>query len=93
MLMELGFADLGSFVDRVLPDSIKMSHRLAEVLPVPLSESEVLAELRSRASENRPLRSMIGNGYFGTFTPPVITRNLLENPAWYTAYKIGRAHV
>ena len=86
MLMELGFADLGSFIDRVLPDSIKMSHRLAEVLPVPLSESEVLAELRSRASENRPLRSMIGNGYFGTFTPPVITRNLLENPAWYTAY-------
>ena len=84
--MELGFADLGSFIDRVLPDSIKMSHRLAEVLPVPLSESEVLAELRSRASENRPLRSMIGNGYFGTFTPPVITRNLLENPAWYTAY-------
>ncbi len=86
MLMELGFADLGSFVDRVLPDSIKMSHRLAEVLPVPLSESEVLAELRSRASENRPLRSMIGNGYFGTLTPPVITRNLLENPARYTAY-------
>ncbi len=86
MLMELGFADLGSFIDRVLPDSIKMSHRLAEVLPMPLSESEVLAELRSRASENRPLRSMIGNGYFGTFTPPVITRNLLENPAWYTAY-------
>jgi glycine dehydrogenase len=86
MLMELGFADLGSFIDRVLPDSIKMSHRLAEVLPMPLSESEVLAELRSRAAENRPLRSMIGNGYFGTFTPPVITRNLLENPAWYTAY-------
>ena len=86
MLMELGFADLGTFIDRVLPDSIKMSHRLAEVLPMPLSESEVLAELRSRASENRPLRSMIGNGYFGTFTPPVITRNLLENPAWYTAY-------
>jgi len=86
MLMELGFADLGTFIDRVLPDSIKMFHRLAEVLPMPLSESEVLAELRSRASENRPLRSMIGNGYFGTFTPPVITRNLLENPAWYTAY-------
>ncbi len=86
MLMELGFADLGTFIDRVLPDSIKMSHRLAEVLPQPLSESEVLSELRLRATENRPLRSMIGNGYFGTFTPPVITRNLLENPAWYTAY-------
>lgn len=86
MLMELGFADLGTFIDRVLPDSIKMSHRLAEVLPQPLSENEVLAELRLRATENRPLRSMIGNGYFGTFTPPVITRNLLENPAWYTAY-------
>ena len=86
MLMELGFADLGTFIDRVLPDSIKMSHRLAEVLPQPLSESEVLAELRLRATENRPLRSMIGNGYFGTITPPVITRNLLENPAWYTAY-------
>ncbi len=86
MLMELGFSDLGSFINRVLPDSIKMSHRLSEVLPEPISESEVLAELRLLASANRPIRSMIGNGYFGTLTPPVITRNLLENPAWYTAY-------
>ena len=86
MLMELGYEDLTSFIDRVLPDSIKISQRLAEVLPAPVSESDVLAELRSRAAENQVVRSMIGNGYFGTFTPPVITRNLLENPAWYTAY-------
>ena len=86
MLMELGFADLASFIEKVLPDSIKISQRLSEVLPPPLAENEVLAELRSRAEENQPIRSMIGNGYFGTITPPVITRNLLENPAWYTAY-------
>src|SRR6202034_2120446 len=55
-------------------------------LPAPLSEAEALAELRRMAGRNQVLTSMIGLGYYGTVTPAVIRRNLLENPAWYTAY-------
>ena len=86
MLMELGFGTLNEFIEEVVPDSIKISQALSSVLPDALPEHEVLGELREFASRNRPIRSMIGNGYFGTHTPSVILRNLLENPAWYTAY-------
>ena len=86
MLMELGFQSLEDFIETVVPETIKIAESLEGALPAPISEHEVLSELRHLASLNRPIRSMIGNGYFGTLTPPVITRNLLENPAWYTAY-------
>ncbi len=84
MLATLGFASLDELVDRAVPGSIKTDHRLG--LPEPASEQDVLAELRALAQTNQVLTSMIGLGYHDTVTPPVIRRNILENPAWYTAY-------
>lgn len=86
MLMELGFQSLETFIGEVVPETIKITDSLQRSLPDPISEHEVLSELRHLASLNQSVHSLIGNGYFGTVTPPVIKRNLLENPAWYTAY-------
>jgi glycine dehydrogenase len=86
MLMELGFADLNQFTNTVLPESIKIIDDFSEHLPKAISEYEVLAELRELAQQNGQYRSLIGNGYYGTHTPHVILRNVLENPSWYTAY-------
>ncbi len=84
MLAAIGFGSLDELVDTALPDAIKSDRRLD--LPAPASEQEVLAELHALARDNRVLKSMIGLGYHATITPPVIRRNILENPAWYTAY-------
>jgi glycine dehydrogenase len=86
MLHELGFADLDTFIKSVVPENIAMGQRLADVLPIALSEVETIAELRKLASQNQVFDSFIGTGYYGTITPAVILRNVLENPAWYTAY-------
>lgn len=86
MLAELGFETIEEFIDQVLPSSIAMGQRLEEILPPPVTETEVIDELRSLASENKVFTSLIGTGYYGTITPAVILRNVLENPAWYTAY-------
>ena len=86
MLHELGFADLDSFIKAVVPENIAMGERLADVLPAALSEVETVAELRKLAGLNQVFDSFIGTGYYGTITPAVILRNVLENPAWYTAY-------
>ena len=86
MLHELGFADLDSFIKSVVPENIAMGHHLKDVLPTALSEVETVAELRKLANQNQVLDSFIGTGYYGTITPAVILRNVLENPAWYTAY-------
>ena len=86
MLLELGFADLDSFIKAVVPENIAMGQRLADVLPPALSEVETTAELRKLAGLNQVFDSFIGTGYYGTITPAVILRNVLENPAWYTAY-------
>ena len=86
MLHELGFADLDSFIKSVVPENIAMGQRLADVLPAALSEVETIAELRKLANQNQVFDSFIGTGYYGTITPAVILRNVLENPAWYTAY-------
>ena len=86
MLHELGFADLNSFIKSVVPENIAMGERLADVLPPALSEVETIAELRKLADQNQVFDSLIGTGYYGTITPAVILRNVLENPAWYTAY-------
>ena len=83
MLAALGLTDLEQLVEQSLPRSIRSTEPLA--LPPALSESETLAVLRELASRNRPLASMIGLGYHGTVTS-VIRRNVLESPAWYTAY-------
>ena len=86
MLHELGFADLESFIKAVVPENIAMGQRLADVLPEALSEVQTIAELRKLANQNQVFDSFIGSGYYGTITPAVILRNVLENPAWYTAY-------
>ncbi|MDQ6697226.1 MAG: aminomethyl-transferring glycine dehydrogenase [Actinomycetota bacterium] len=84
MLAAIGFVSLDDLVDHALPDAIKSSDPLA--LGAAISEHEALAELRALASRNHVVTSMIGLGYHATTTPPVIRRNILENPAWYTAY-------
>ena len=86
MLHELGFANLESFIKAVVPENIAMGHHLKDVLPPALSEVETIAELRKLANQNQVFDSFIGTGYYGTITPAVILRNVLENPAWYTAY-------
>ena len=86
MLQVLGYIDLSAFIQDVVPSNIRIATELSQVLEVPKSEVEVIAELRSIASENEVFRSLIGTGYYGTIVPPVIKRNVLENPAWYTAY-------
>src|SRR5215218_7559569 len=84
MLAALGLHSLEQLVDQSLPQSIRSTEPLG--LPPALSESETLGVLREFASRNRPLTAMIGLGYHGTVTPSVIRRNVLESPAWYTAY-------
>ena len=84
MLGELGYDDLDAFIADIVPASIALDRPLA--LEPGRSEREVLAELRGLAERNSVFRSYIGMGYHGTFTPPVIQRNVLENPGWYTAY-------
>ena len=84
MLAELGYATLNELINDVVPASIRRLDALD--LPAPLGEQAMLHRLRSLASRNQTPVSLIGMGYSGTVTPPVILRNVLENPAWYTAY-------
>ena len=84
MLEAIGYASLDDLLADAVPASIR--EKLALALPPAASEAEVAAELRALAARNDVLTSMIGLGYYDTITPPVIRRNVLENPAWYTAY-------
>jgi glycine dehydrogenase len=84
MLAVLGLADVAELVDRTVPPGVRQAEPLA--LPAAAPEADVLAELRRLAERNRPHTSLIGLGYADTITPPVVQRNVLENPAWYTAY-------
>ncbi|MCI3225887.1 aminomethyl-transferring glycine dehydrogenase [Streptomyces sp. NP-1717] len=84
MLAQVGYGSLDELTAAAVPDVIKSAEALR--LPDARTEAEVLAELRSLADRNKVLAPMIGLGYYGTFTPPVILRNVMENPAWYTAY-------
>ncbi len=84
MLAALGLGSLEDLVAQAMPAGIRMDHPLN--LPPALSETEALTALRGLAARNRPLRAMIGLGYHGTVTPSVVRRNVLEDPAWYTAY-------
>ena len=86
MLQALGYSDLESFIKDVEPGNIAIKGVIENSIGVGKSEIEVLAELRAIASENRVFSSLIGTGYYGTIVPPVIKRNVLENPSWYTAY-------
>ncbi|MGW0550382.1 aminomethyl-transferring glycine dehydrogenase [Streptomyces altiplanensis] len=84
MLAQVGYGSLDELTAAAVPDVIKSAEALG--LPDARTEAEVLAELRTLADRNQVLAPMIGLGYYGTFTPPVILRNVMENPAWYTAY-------
>jgi glycine dehydrogenase len=84
MLAQVGYSNLDELTAAAVPAAIRSLEALD--LPDARSEAEVLAELRALAGRNQVLRPMIGLGYHGTFTPPVILRNVLENPSWYTAY-------
>ncbi len=86
MLNSLGYKDLETFIADVVPQNIAIKGVIEAALDAERSEVEVIAELRAIASENKVYRSLIGTGYYGTIVPPVIKRNVLENPAWYTAY-------
>jgi len=84
MLKAVGYASVEDLMDAAIPEVIRWHGELA--LPAAASEEEAIAELRAIAARNTVSTSMIGLGYYGTFTPAVIRRNVLENPAWYTAY-------
>ena len=86
MLKDIGASSLDSFIADVVPQSIFIKESLDKYLPDAISEEAAIAELRSLAKKNEVARSLIGAGYYGTITPPVVLRNILENPAWYTAY-------
>jgi glycine dehydrogenase len=84
MLAALGFDSLEDLMNAAMPDGIRSAAEIA--LPPAASERDAARELREAAARNRPLEPMIGLGYHGTLTPPVVRRNVLEDPSWYTAY-------
>ena len=84
MLKMVGAPNLNALIDETLPESIRQKEPLD--FGKPMSERELLYHMRVTASKNKVMNSLIGQGYYGTVTPPVIQRNILENPAWYTAY-------
>src|SRR6266540_3714520 len=91
MLREVGFEDLDSLVEAAVPRNIRLDRDLN--LPEAKSEMEALAKLRAISRKNKIARSFIGCGYHGCITPPVIQRNILENPGWYTAYTPYQAEI
>src|SRR3546814_16399950 len=84
MLAQIGVPSLDALIDRAVPKPIRSKAPLD--LPPSRAERDVLGELRRMAGRNRLLKSLIGAGYYDTFTPPVILRNVMESPGWYTAY-------
>jgi glycine dehydrogenase len=91
MLTLLGHKNLDGLTDAAVPQKIRSQKKLK--LPPVRSEFEALAELKRIASENKVFRSFIGQGYYDTITPPVIQRNVLENPGWYTQYTPYQAEI
>src|SRR5688572_28421741 len=91
MLATLGFDSLDALVEAAVPAGIRRPTPMT--LDAPLTEPEALADLERIAAGNRVMRSMIGMGYYGCHTPTVILRNIVENPAWYTAYTPYQAEI
>ncbi|MCK6414042.1 MAG: aminomethyl-transferring glycine dehydrogenase [Giesbergeria sp.] len=91
MLSVIGEASRRALIDGIVPRSIARGQAMD--LPAPATEAAALAELKAIASKNKLLKSFIGQGYYGTHTPGVILRNILENPAWYTAYTPYQAEI
>jgi glycine dehydrogenase len=91
MLAVVGAASRRALIEGIVPASI--ARRSAMAIPAAITEAAALAEMQAIAAKNRVLRSFIGQGYYGTHTPGVILRNILENPAWYTAYTPYQAEI
>src|SRR3954462_13694156 len=91
MLAAIGVSSLDALIDQTVPESIRLRRPLN--IPTGLSEHAALARLRSSISKNQVFRSYLGYGYSNTLTPPVIQRNILENPGWYTAYTPYQAEI
>src|SRR6476661_2657725 len=91
MLAAIGVKSLDALIDATVPASIRLGRPLA--LPAGLSEHEALSRLRASISKNQVFRSYLGYGYSNCLTPPVIQRNILENPGWYTAYTPYQAEI
>lgn len=91
MLSAVGSASRRELIDGIVPRSI--ARRNAMAIPAPITEAQALAELKAMAEKNKVFKSFIGQGYYGTHTPGVILRNILENPAWYTAYTPYQAEI
>jgi glycine dehydrogenase len=91
MLAAIGVPSLETLISQTVPKSIRLDRKLD--LPAAATEAEALAELAEKMSANTVLKSFVGLGYHGTHTPPVILRNMFENPAWYTAYTPYQAEI
>src|SRR5688572_29945638 len=91
MLKLLDYASLDELIDATVPKNIRLNRALQ--LPESKSEFNLLRELRGIAEQNKVFKSYIGMGYYGTITPPVIQRNILENPGWYTQYTPYQAEI
>lgn len=90
-LQKIGVASIDELIDQTVPKSIRLKEAIK--LPEPLTEHAFLAETKELASKNKIFKSLIGQGYYGTKTPTVIQRNILENPGWYTAYTPYQAEI
>jgi glycine dehydrogenase len=87
MLAVLGYASRAALIDAIVPENIRNKSQLAlGEFYEPMTEQAALAKLKGIAGKNKVMKSLIGQGYANTFTPPVVLRNIFENPAWYTAY-------
>ena len=84
MLTAIGFDDLDKMTKAIVPSNILMGTDM--VLAPAMNEASLLSHMRGLAAEKTVFTSLIGQGYYGTITPPVLLRNILENPGWYTAY-------
>ncbi len=91
MLRTIGLSSLDGLINNTIPESIRIKKALD--VDGPISEYEYLNELRKTASKNKVFKSCIGQGYYDTITPPVILRNLFENPGWYTQYTPYQAEI
>ena len=91
MLSVIGAASRRALIEAIVPDSIKRANAMK--LPAPITEAAALAEMKSIANKNKLMKNFIGQGYYSCHTPGVILRNILENPAWYTAYTPYQAEI
>lgn len=91
MLKTIGVSSIAELIDKTVPSGIRMGHDLR--ISQGVSEQELLSDLRIKAAGNKVFRSYIGMGYYNTYTPGVILRNIMENPGWYTQYTPYQAEI